>query len=718
MVDNTNPAGMSNDLFHAILAMDAYNRGYGAALPGLSDVIGTKLGNATVIGAAGDSLAQSHGFYAIAYESNGKKIISYRGTDDPSILSTSSDLWNGWVQGAGIISTQSEDAIRFYERIAGQSVFKLNQNIVTTGHSLGGGLAGYIAALSNGEAYIFDAMPFASAAMTRVIKEQLTQANFLTGPAELTAFLTTGLSRFVMMPDADKVHYISVDGEVLAPVRTVALTLGSALEIAVATALITSYPTYSLGAPALGLLAGPWALAVGLEGKQSIIDPVASNLGLVNKHSQSLLVLLQYAKENDHSDWASIANPLLSGWFDANNRIDKSLSLTNDQILRQIAYTALDRGETPFGTSAIKALFDDADALGRFYSLSDLSGNWGQSAVQSDLTKIITLFANNLATNKISNASSSTGIFDYEPDANIISIDFTSQRWSFNGSVGSPSNFSVEKKSLIKALTKGFLNTDDIYKVDAIISAAQKSDAVLSATHEIGKNGSVLFLGDGLNDTILGSAGDDFIFAYDVGDDVVNGGEGINTSFYKDLVSNYKVVKTETGLSVTELQSGENRTDMLTNIQQLSFADEFIPLSDAKGITVIYDFDSPLSKKIASLYEICFDRLPDTDGIRYWESKVETWGNDSQAFLKLAHTFLNSDEYVSTHRGFTNEQFVDDLYRDSFERNADEAGRAHWLKDLYNGADRAHILVGFSVSSEMNLMIDPYANLSHGFWTI
>lgn len=42
------------------------------------------------------------------------------------------------MQGAGVLSTQSEDAINFYEKIAGQSVFKENSSVVTTGHSLGG----------------------------------------------------------------------------------------------------------------------------------------------------------------------------------------------------------------------------------------------------------------------------------------------------------------------------------------------------------------------------------------------------------------------------------------------------------------------------------------------------------------------------------------------------------------------------------------------------
>ena len=45
---------ISDDLFRAILAMDAYNRGYGAGInfgPG-SDTNGTQIGNATISGNA------------------------------------------------------------------------------------------------------------------------------------------------------------------------------------------------------------------------------------------------------------------------------------------------------------------------------------------------------------------------------------------------------------------------------------------------------------------------------------------------------------------------------------------------------------------------------------------------------------------------------------------------------------------------------------------
>ena len=100
---------MNSDLFKAILALDSYNRGYGASIKfgNLSgnnsvDAPETPIGNATIFRANGDLTAQSIGFYGIAYDYAGEKVVSFRGTDDPLGASFGSDIWNGWSGGLGI----------------------------------------------------------------------------------------------------------------------------------------------------------------------------------------------------------------------------------------------------------------------------------------------------------------------------------------------------------------------------------------------------------------------------------------------------------------------------------------------------------------------------------------------------------------------------------------------------------------------------------------
>lgn len=114
---------MSTDLFKAILAMDSYNRGYGAGI----NLTGTQVGDATILKDSSvlkdgeQRLDQPAGFYAIAYQegTNGPVTISYRGTDDPTIFSLSGDIWSGWTIGSGNQNADQADlAFEFYKTAA------------------------------------------------------------------------------------------------------------------------------------------------------------------------------------------------------------------------------------------------------------------------------------------------------------------------------------------------------------------------------------------------------------------------------------------------------------------------------------------------------------------------------------------------------------------------------------------------------------------------
>ncbi|MDD8024774.1 MAG: hypothetical protein PHX82_16915 [Paracoccaceae bacterium] len=171
---------ISKELFLAILSMDAYNCGYGAGISdGLGETdadgndidglgrVGSHIGGASVILDANQPSAQSSGFYALAYTvgegvegiAPGTTVISYRGTDNPLLTADpdkgGSDITNGWVLGEGTLNAQSRLAQAFYA--------KVNPDIFT-GHALGGGLAGFVSAITGRQAYLFDHMPFGAGA--------------------------------------------------------------------------------------------------------------------------------------------------------------------------------------------------------------------------------------------------------------------------------------------------------------------------------------------------------------------------------------------------------------------------------------------------------------------------------------------------------------------------------------------------------------------------
>jgi Protein of unknown function (DUF2974) len=149
------------DLFRAILSMDAYNRGYGSGMGNPNTGLGgARIGIATIRTDALPSGYEAASFFAQAYKLDyGPTIISYRGTD-----SSPADVPTGYGIGAGMpvgsFSYQGELALRFFNAVQASGTAG---TIETTGHSLGGGLAGFVAALKNVDARLFDQMPFKAA---------------------------------------------------------------------------------------------------------------------------------------------------------------------------------------------------------------------------------------------------------------------------------------------------------------------------------------------------------------------------------------------------------------------------------------------------------------------------------------------------------------------------------------------------------------------------
>ena len=147
---------MNSELFKAILAIDAYNRGYKASV----SISGSQIGQATleldsselgtiVVNGVEIGRDEAIGFYAIAYNYNGETVISYRGTDNVQLFPPSDDVYHGWSLGGGNVdSEQAHMAIRFYQSVADAGNW-LSANISLTGHSLGGGLAGLVGANDN-----------------------------------------------------------------------------------------------------------------------------------------------------------------------------------------------------------------------------------------------------------------------------------------------------------------------------------------------------------------------------------------------------------------------------------------------------------------------------------------------------------------------------------------------------------------------------------------
>jgi hypothetical protein len=100
------------------------------------------------------------GFEASAFAYNGKIVIAYAGTLIDGVTGSIPDNRANALLGLGIADIQIKQAAEFYTRIKQA----YGDNIVFTGHSLGGGLAAVMGVFFDKPAYTFDPAPFRLAA--------------------------------------------------------------------------------------------------------------------------------------------------------------------------------------------------------------------------------------------------------------------------------------------------------------------------------------------------------------------------------------------------------------------------------------------------------------------------------------------------------------------------------------------------------------------------
>lgn len=99
---------------------------------------------------------------------------------------------------------------------------------------------------------------------------------------------------------------------------------------------------------------------------------------------------------------------------------------------------------------------------------------------------------------------------------------------------------------------------------------------------------------------------------------------------------------------------------------------------------------------IVRLYNAHLRRSPDFGGLQYWSGQFR----NGQSLSFISEQFARSDEFVATYGSLTDEDFVDLVYRNVFDRLPDAGGRAYWLERLTAGTTRGAMMAGFSESPE------------------
>ncbi|MGJ4882883.1 MULTISPECIES: calcium-binding protein [unclassified Bradyrhizobium] len=499
-------------LINAVLAMDVYNRGVNPTLV----VNFNRIGSYELVAASVTSTADN--FEAATYQLAGDpstRIISFRGTDSLADVPS-------WLGGAGLAGwpTQFPDAESYYKTWA-------TSNVSLTGHSLGGGLAGYIAALNDKVAYAYDAMPFEFAAEVRY-----DQLHGFWG-----ALMSHPVDRY------SDIHMVSLSGEILQYVRAAAPVLEAPLAL------------LQLG-PVAGALAIAHA-AIGISSEQKTVLGAGTDLGLdpVSLHSIALLTMMQWASDNGAQDWKKAAAVLLAPLED--DAIASAVGIPaagvsgegapSDKMKDMIAYSTV-TDASGYGNSAVQALFNGGGVLGNSVSADTAATYLKNGGVEKALAEIVVEYSALLAQNHDEVAATpgvighEHGILYQDTANNLLVADLSSDLWSRadTGSavdvlgklalIDAVASFDSEDAGLVD-LAIGVLwggKTDNLDWLSAALSDAATTVAVDPVPGAIiaASDGALLIAGGG-NDTLFGTANDDLLIGGG-GSDVLKGGAGDN----------------------------------------------------------------------------------------------------------------------------------------------------------------------------------------------
>lgn len=452
------PPSTSEALLHAILSMDSYNRSYNAGVEINAQYIGdvTYINDSVLLG--DDAFGredESISFYAAYYEWEDQKIISYRGTDDGNPLE--GDPNYGYALALGDYTVhQAEAAIDFYRLIVPQADL-LTENITLTGHSLGGGLAGFVAGMYHREALIFAQMPYEGG---------LSFASDATDPmgAEYDPVFTEHVYGTLtpVYPTISNHQAYSIQHEALSYVRGLFANNTDHITFDLSTN-DTSLDLVPYDFDWWDLIPIPttpydliWTLISGMPTTfAEVIVDIGQTLGwtiagdLVNeavaRHSQATMVLrLLFEKEDglEAPDWKAAGEyfwPLLYDHEFANTLGGLDLpgvSLEREKyadIMRTVlAYSAVEADNgLVFGNTGARALHDDSNDLARALSASGSTTLLENLA--KDITKAYVHYSTHLALSDVEVNLASTafdersGILSYsETYPNTLKINFIS----------------------------------------------------------------------------------------------------------------------------------------------------------------------------------------------------------------------------------------------------------------------------------------------------
>jgi Ca2+-binding RTX toxin-like protein len=591
---------ISRDLFMAVLSMDAYNRNVlpPDQFPPRGGILMTgDLGTATVIKSV-DIREQDFQATAWNWTTGGvqKTVIAYRGTDSgwwDSYYGYAVAISLGWTN-----SPQADLAQQFYHAITGKSVLDGRQdNVILTGHSLGGGLAGYVGLLSGSDTVIFNAMPFASSVA------------FI----QLVDLIKGG---GLIHPHASQIKEYDIVPEVLGTVRSNEIMLAVIFYVASAYLLPPIAPWAGLLSGYIPILTSAYLTKMQQEDlflPSSIVNPIT-------RHSISLCTLMEFSNSLPSRDWYSIQDKV--GYALTSSQVGASIGAQavdrasgnfkkdknwSDLLSTVLAYSVIDEGVRPFGDTGVRAFFNDANEIGTVV-VSPVSGTSALARrVSNSLIKGATQFAGALAVHAVTGTDTDVAQGIFQSLNGVLSFDYSDALWSqaFASATAPVERLGEDRvraallstmpafANLAKAmgLEWGAPGTGDISRFAiatdpaalyvsfwaggrdnapgdiTLINAAAVSKATIT-----GSSGRDLIVGSSGADTIYGGSGDDIIMG-GAGNDAIYGGVGSDMLLLSGPFANYSFAQQSDGSWTVYDKTGKDGLKQLFGVERVMLSD-------------------------------------------------------------------------------------------------------------------------------------------------
>jgi Ca2+-binding RTX toxin-like protein len=205
---------------------------------------------------------------------------------------------------------------------------------------------------------------------------------------------------------------------------------------------------------------------------------------------------------------------------------------------------------------------------------------------------------------------------------------------------------------------------------------------------------------------ILNGSSDSESFYGGAGNDLLDGGKGIDTAVFTGNLADYVITKTGSTYTVRD-KAGTDGTDTVSNIESMKFADKNVSLT-------IKDVASSVTttelKGIEELYVAFFNRVPDADGLAYWIGQFKAGVSLNQ----IAESFYNAGVAIPSLTGYSadmsNADFVNVVYRNVLGRTsgAETAALNYWSGELASGSQSHGSLVTTILASAHTFKGDPY----------